>query len=94
VIDFVQKILMLAGIEDKVTFTRSKIVNVSDEIQNLVTASGYLDGEYITKRILTLLGDADKVDEVIKRMEAESAKKFAALMEAQNQTEENEDDNE
>lgn len=95
VIDFVQKILTLAGIEDEVTFTRSKIVNVSDEIQNLVTASGYLDGEYITKRILTLLGDADKIDEVLKRMEAESAKKFAALMEMQNKSdEEEENDNE
>lgn len=76
VIDFVQKILELAGIDDKVSFTRSKIVNVTEEIQALITAAGHLDGEYITTRILTLLGDADKAKEVLDRIAAESMARF------------------
>jgi len=76
VIDFVQKILKLAGIDDNVSFTRSKIVNTTEEIQALVTASGYLDGEYITGRILGLLGDSDQLQEVLARMADESMKRF------------------
>lgn len=87
VLDFVHHILELAGIDDEVSFARSKIVNVAEEIQMLVTASGYLDGQYITERILTLLGDIDKVKEVLARMDEESMRKFAAIVDMQNQNE-------
>lgn len=80
ILDFMQSILELAGINDAVSFVRSKIVNVSDEIQSLVAASGYLDGEYITKRVLTLLGDADKANEVLARMADESMRRFSAMV--------------
>lgn len=90
VLDFVQKVLMLAGIDDEVTFTRSKIVNVNEEIQALVMAAGYLDSEYITGRILGLLGDADKTEEVLRRIEAESMNRFNP----DNQNEDDENDNE
>lgn len=78
VLDFVHKVLMLAGIDDEVTFTRSKLVNISDEIQSLVSAAGYLDGEYITTRILAILGDADKSGAVLARLADENMKKFSA----------------
>lgn len=87
VLDFMQKILALAGIDDTVTFTRSKIVNVADEIQSLVSAAEYLDGEYITTRILTLLGDTDKVKDVLYRLADESMRKFSAIT-AKNEGEE------
>lgn len=67
VIEFVNGILELAGIEDNPTFTRSKNVNVSEEIQTIMQAATALDDEYITKKILTLLGDGDMADEVIAR---------------------------
>ena len=35
----------------------------------MLQASQYLDDEYVTRRILTLLGDADQADEVIQAME-------------------------
>ena len=71
VLDFINGILTVAGIEDEPTFTRSMIVNQSEEITNIVSAGEYLDQEYITRRILTILGDADQAEEVLKRMSEE-----------------------
>lgn len=68
VIEFIKGILMIAGIDDKPTFTRSVLVNQAEEIQNLVTAAEFLDSQYLTEKILTLMGDADKIDEVLQRM--------------------------
>ena len=76
VLDFVQRILALAGIDDECTFVRSKIVNVTDEISAVLQAAEYLDSGYITKRILGLLGDADKYDEVMDNLIAEDAARF------------------
>ena len=78
VLEFVNRILALAGIDDVCTFVRSKIVNVNDEIGSVLQASEYLDSGYITKRILTLLGDIDKYDEVMANLIAEDAARFDA----------------
>ena len=75
-IEFISGILKVAGIEDYPTFTRSQIVNRQEEIEMLLTAGEYLDDEYITTKILTLLGDADKVQEVLKRKDAEAADRY------------------
>lgn len=76
VIDFVNRILALAGIDDNVSFVRSKIVNNSEEIQNVLASAEYLDSGYITKRILTLFGDPDKYQEVMDNLIAEDAARF------------------
>ena len=82
VIEFLQGILSLAGIEDEhPTFTRSTIVNQSEEIQSLVQAAPYLGQEYVTKRILTILGDGDKANEVLQQVDAESAERLGSLVE-------------
>lgn len=70
--DFLDGILAAAGIEDTATFTRSKIVNVQEEVSTLVAAGVYLDAEYITEKVLTLLGDGDKTEEVLKRMDSDA----------------------
>lgn len=67
--EFLQGILDVLGIEDNPTFTRSYLVNTQEEIGIILQAAQYLDDEYVTRRILTLLGDADKADEVIQAME-------------------------
>lgn len=77
VIEFVNGILELAGIDDDVSFVRSRIVNNSEEIQNTLASAEYLDSGYITKRILTLMGDPDKFDEVNKALIAEDAARFS-----------------
>lgn len=69
VLEFLQGILSVAGLEDKPTFTRSYLVNTTEEISVLLQAAQYLDDEYVTRKILTLLGDADKADEIIANMD-------------------------
>lgn len=76
VLDFVNNILELAGIEDKATFTRSMIVNVSESIQTVIQAATYLDEEYVTKKILSILGDADQVEAVLERMDDRQIEQF------------------
>ena len=69
VLEFLQGILSVAGLEDKQTFTRSYLVNTTEEISVLLQAAQYLDDEYVTRKILTLFGDADKADEIIASMD-------------------------
>ena len=76
VIEFVQKILELAGIDDKVTFTRSKVVNKSDEINTLLAAEAYLDDETIVEQVCQILGIADKTDEIIRKRRTEEQSRF------------------
>ena len=76
VIEFVRKILELAGIDDKVTFTRSKVVNKSDEINTLLAAQAYLDDETIVEQVCQILGIADKTDEIIRKRRTEEQSRF------------------
>lgn len=69
--EFVMAILDLAGIDDEPTFTRSMMVNATEEIQTVLSASAYLSDEYVTRKILTILGDADKADEVLEKIDAD-----------------------
>lgn len=71
VIDFLQGVLTVLGIEDDPTFTRNKIVNANEQIGTLLQAREYLDSEYLTKKILELLGDGDLAEEILKRLDAE-----------------------
>jgi hypothetical protein len=66
VIRFIKGILALAGIDDSPTFTRSKIVNRTEEIQTLIQAGEYLESDYVTEKIMTIMGDADMVEDALK----------------------------
>lgn len=72
VIEFLRGILAVAGLEDKPTFTRSTIVNTQEEVQTVVMAAQYLSDEYVTQKILTLLGDGDKAEDMIKQLAADN----------------------
>jgi hypothetical protein len=61
---FLKGILSIAGIDDKPTFTRDMIVNVQETIQVLTQAAQYLSDEYMTDKILTTLGDKDRIKEI------------------------------
>ena len=76
VLDFLKEILAIAGIEDKPTFTRSYLINTQEEIQTVLLSAEYLDEEYVTRKILTLLGDADKTEEILDRIAEKEASKF------------------
>ena len=70
VIEFINGVLALAGIDDEPTFTRSRIVNVQEEIQTIISAGTYLEPSYVTEKILTILGDGDKAEEMLREMDA------------------------
>ena len=74
--DFIQGILELAGIEDEPTYTRSQMSNQSEMLEMVLQCAEYLDEEYVTTKILTLLGDADKVEMVLQRKDAEAADRY------------------
>jgi SPP1 family phage portal protein len=94
VTDFIQRILELAGIEDEPTYTRSQMSNQSELLEMVLQCAEYLDDEYITTKLLTLLGDADKAQEVLKRKDSEAADRYkqqeAELEELRKQNENNE----
>jgi hypothetical protein len=50
--------------------------NQSELLEMVLQCAEYLDDEYVTTKILTLLGDADKVEEVINRKISEQADRF------------------
>lgn len=80
ILDFVQGILAIAGVQDEPTFTRSTIVNVQEEVQTVVMAASYLTEDYVTRKILTLLGDGDKADEIIASMDANDAERLSKIV--------------
>ena len=71
VTEFILGILDLAGLDDEPSYTRSKIINRSEETQTILMGADYYDDEYITKKLLTINGDADQYDELMKRKQAE-----------------------
>lgn len=83
VLKFIKGILSLTGIEDDPTFTRSALLNVQEDITTVVSAAEYLSGEYLTEKILTILGDGDKLDEVLKQREEQEQMAMEMMM-AQN----------
>ena len=76
VIDFIKGILQIAGIEDNPTFTRSIIINTTEDIQNVLASADYLSEDYVTRKLLTILGDADQADAIIEEKDAEAAQRF------------------
>lgn len=79
VTEFINGILALAGIDDEPTYTRSQMSNQSETLEMVLQAAEYLDDEYVTTKILTLLGDADKAHEVLKRKDAEAADRYKQM---------------
>lgn len=71
VIDFLQGLFKIIGIEDNPSFTRTKIPTQSEDMQVLMMAAPYLDDEYVTRKACAILGDPDAADEILKRKDAE-----------------------
>lgn len=73
---FVKGILAVFGIDDTPTYTRSYIVNQNEAIQTIVSAGTDLPQKYKVQKILEILGDADKVDEVMDMLAAEDLDRY------------------
>jgi hypothetical protein len=87
VLDFLEGIMAVAGVDDEPTFTRSMIVNQTETVSVLMQAGQFLGQDYITRKLLEVLGDGDKADEVLSDMEQENIDRFTGGIEEQLQTE-------
>lgn len=65
VTQFINGILAVAGIEDEPTYTRSQMSNRKETLDMVLSAAQYLPEEYVTQKIITLLGDADKFEDIM-----------------------------
>lgn len=75
--EFIERLLEVAGVEDEASYTRSLIVNQTETISMVLNSALYLDDDYVTKKILTILGDKDQIDDVIKNKAETDIKRLA-----------------
>ena len=66
--DNIENVLEIAGIDDEPSYTRSMIVNKAEEVQMVLSAASYLPDDYVVKKLLTIFGDMDMVDEILKQI--------------------------
>lgn len=69
VIEFVQQILSLMGIEDTPIFKRNRISNQMEQTQMVMLAAQYLDRETVLKKLPFIT--VDEVPEILAKMDAE-----------------------
>ena len=67
VTEFINSLLAVAGVEDEPTYERNYHTNKTEVIDNLLKGALYLDDQYITEKVMTLMGDKDKVQAVLDR---------------------------
>ena len=92
IFDFINGLLNLIGVEDAPTFKRSKIINMNEDTQMILSAAQYLDDETILNHLPFL--NIDEVDEILKRVDEEELDRMAAEEESeQNDQEESEQNN-
>ena len=69
VIDFLQALFKIVGIEDEPSFTRSKVTNQLEQTQMVLLAANYLDDETILNKLPWLT--QEEVAEILKRKSVE-----------------------
>lgn len=92
ILEFLDRLMIVAGVKDTATFTRSMLINVGEMIQILLQAAPTLTDDYVTKKILELLGDGDQADYIINQKAVEELNRFGIGIEEsqQEQTEQEE----
>ena len=76
VTDAIEQVLEIAGVDDEPTFTRSIIVNRQEEVQTVIQSAEYTSTKYTTRKILTILGDADQIETVEAERQQEDIDRF------------------
>ena len=79
--EFVYAILDLVGIDDEPTWTRSRIINRSEEITSVLQAAQAVTPEYVTRKILTIFGDGDLADDMLAQMDADEIESYRTRVE-------------
>lgn len=77
VVEFIQGILDLAGIEDNPTFKRSTIINQTEETNMVLAAAQYLDDETILKHLPFI--SVDEIQDILDKKMTEEVNRFETL---------------
>lgn len=85
VIDFLQALFKIVGIEDEPSFTRSKVTNQLEQTQMVILAASYLDDETILNKLPWLT--QEEVAEILKRRSAEEIDRSFVTTEPMNNEE-------
>ena len=86
---------LIPGLEDEnPTFSRALLINQSESIQMILQTASVLPKEYVVDKILTILGDGDKTQEIIKTLREEEAERMLLTQQltAQQQTDEQQEE--
>lgn len=75
VLDFINSILTVAGLEDVATFKRSQVVNRNEETQMILSAAEYLDDETILRKLPFLT--EDEIEGILMRKDAEEVERYS-----------------
>lgn len=76
IIEFLDRVGTVIGIEDTPTFTRSMLMNVNESITTLMQIAAVLPKDYVITKILELLGDGDKAEYIINQLIADELNSF------------------
>ncbi len=71
---FIKALLKLLGIEDSPNYKRSKIINMAEDTQMVLSAAQYLDNETILKHLPFL--NPDEIDEILTNMIREESERY------------------
>lgn len=72
--DFLDGIFALAGIDDEVTFTYNKIINVTEQTNMVLNAANYLSDEMVIKHLPFLT--PEEIEEEIAKLETRNVEQF------------------
>lgn len=82
IIQFVQQILKLLGVEDTPIFKRNRISNHMEQVQMIMMEAQYLDDETILQKLPNIT--VDEVAEILARKDAENVSRFMTDFENEN----------
>ena len=72
--DFLDGIFALAGIDDEVTFTYNKIINMTEQTNMVLNAANYLSDEMVIKHLPFLT--PEEIEEEIEKLETRNVEQF------------------
>lgn len=78
---------LIPGLEDEEpTFNRSLLVNQGESVQLIIQAAQFLTEDYVVEKILSLLGDGDKAEEIKAQKEKAEAERMLLAQQLAAQT--------
>jgi hypothetical protein len=83
IFDFINGLLALINVDDSPTFKRSKIINMNEDTQMVLSSAQYLDDETILNHLPFL--NIDEVNDILKRVDEEELDRLTVTNDANEQ---------